>query len=119
MSDLANSAAERGKISSILNAQYHATYAANAFELKKIHNVVASIMILQNRTLTILNGAESTLKTAENIIVQAENKAKSKLSEAQTASQTVSQMKVDVVTLKANVNTQRTQAANLKVSQQN
>ena len=116
MSDLAKSAAERGKISSILNAQYHATYAANAFELKKIHNVVASIMILKNLTLTILNGAESTLKTAENIIAQAENKAKSKLSEAQTASQTVSQMKVDVVTLKANVNTQRTQAANLKVS---
>ena len=115
MTDLAKSSEERQKISSILDTQYKATYAANAFELKKIHNVVASIMILQNRTLSILNGAHSTLKTAQNVVSEAESVANSKLSEAQKASETVSQMKVDVVTLKAGVKTQLHQAANLKV----
>jgi len=114
MADLADSATERAKISGILDTQYKATYSLNAFELKKIHEVVANLMILQNRTLSILNGAKSTLQTAENIVGQAESEAKSRRAEAQEASQTVSEMKVDVMTLSASVKTKQQEAADLK-----
>ena len=114
--DLSNSAAERTKVEKILDTQYKAAFATNKYELKKIHDIVASITNMQNKTVTIHTAALTTLNSAQTVIEQAETNANKRRSEALSVSQNVSQMKVDVITLKSRTKLQRKASSDLKVS---
>lgn len=115
MSDLAKAAAERKKIDDYLDIQYKAAYATNTYELKKIHDIVASIMVMQNKTVTIHQAALETLKSAQIVVSQATRDAQNRQAEAVAVSQSVSQMKIDALTLKESVIKQQETAKDLKV----
>lgn len=108
-------AAERSSIDRYLDTQYKAAYATNAYELRKIHDIVASIMVMQNKTVTIHQAALATLKSAQMVISQATRDAQNRQAEAVAVSQSVSQMKIDALTLKESVSNQQKTANDLKV----
>ncbi|XP_066933957.1 laminin subunit gamma-1-like [Clytia hemisphaerica] len=114
VSDLSKAAAERSKVEDILDTQYKAAFATNTYELKKIHDIVASIMIMQNKTVTIHQAALTTLESAKMVINQAEANANKRRSDASTVVQKVSRMKVEAVTLKTSAMNQKKTADDLK-----
>ncbi|XP_057289958.1 laminin subunit gamma-1-like [Hydractinia symbiolongicarpus] len=116
MSDLSKSASERARIAGYLDTQYKATFATNAYELKKIHDIVANIMILQNRTVSIHQNALSTLASAQTVITQAKSEAQARLAAAQAVTKTAGEMKVDAVALNASVGQQVKEASRLKAT---
>ncbi|MEO0687633.1 MAG: hypothetical protein AAFY76_21935, partial [Cyanobacteria bacterium J06649_11] len=65
---MSRAATERSKVENILDTQYRAAFATNQYELKRIHDIVAEIMTMQNKTVTIHQAALATLQSAQQVI---------------------------------------------------
>ena len=115
VSDLSQAATERSKVDNILDTQYRAAFATNQYELKQIHDIVAEIMTMQNKTVTIHQAALATLQSAQQVINTAESNANQRRSDASHVVQKVSRMKVDVLTLKTGAMSQQKNANDVKV----
>ena len=115
VSDLSRAATERSKVDDILDTQYRAAFATNKYELTRIHDIVAEISTMQNKTVTIHQAALATLQSAQQVMNTAEGNANQRRSEASHVVQTVSRMKVDALTLKASAMSQQTSANDIKV----
>lgn len=118
VSDLSRAATERSKVENILDTQYRAAFATNQYELKRIHDIVAEIMTMQNKTVTIHQAALATLQSAQQVINTAEANANQRRSEASHVVQKVSRMKVDALTLKTGAMSQQRNANDTKVHQE-
>ena len=115
MVDLSQSSIERSRANSYLDSVYKARFASNSLELMKIHDIVSSVIILQNRTLDVYKNSLDTLQTAMNFISRADSESIRVNLKTDVGSQSVSKLKIDAVTLKANVEGQLSVANNLKV----
>lgn len=115
VSDLSQAATERSKVDNILDTQYRAAFATNQYELKQIHDIVAEIMTMQNKTVTIHQAALATLQSAQQVINTAESNANQRRSDASHVVQKVSRMKVDALTLKTGAMSQQKNANDVKV----
>ena len=115
VSDLSRAATERSKVDNILDTQYRAAFATNQYELKRIHDIVAEIMTMQNKTVTIHQAALATLQSAQQVINTAESNANQRRSDASHVVQKVSRMKVDALTLKTGAMSQQKNANDVKV----
>ncbi|XP_065644500.1 laminin subunit gamma-1 isoform X1 [Hydra vulgaris] len=116
MADLSQSRMARSQATDFLDTAYKARFTSNSLELMKIHDIIASTLLLQNRTVNVYSSSINTLQTAKNFITRADSESIRMNLMADAASQSVSKLKMDAVTLKANVEGQFSVANNLKES---
>ena len=83
--------------------------------IQRIHDIVAEITTMQNKTVTIHQSALATLQSAQQVMTTAEGNANQRKSEASSVVQKVGRMKVDAVTLRSIASAQQKSANDLKV----
>ena len=111
---LSEAATERKRVSTFFDSQYRSRFAVSAYDLKKIHDVVVSVVLLQNHTVAIYKNAISTMNSIKTIAAHSERQADFQGTQALTVVQTLSRMKVNSLTLNAAVSYQISVSAELK-----
>lgn len=112
--DLSKAASERARIVSFFDKTYQEKFDTSAKELKKIHDVVVSIVLHQNQSITIHKNAMATLNSINTVSSRAITKANMQGSQSLNVVQTLSRMKVNSLTLGAAVSYEITVSTELR-----